>query len=553
MKQKSTNIKLNIKFRNFFGAFLVLFIISFSSIAQVKTTADTTSIKIGEELKVQYEVLADSTDLVVFPDQQTFAPLEVIESYKTDTTYEASKIRLIKRYGLTQFDSGSYTIPPQKIIFNNKFYLSDSINVEVRDVAVDTLKQKMFDIKPVVSVEKPPFKWEKIVYWLLPLLLLAGSLWYYFRRKKKKAEAEKQLPPYEEAIVALQQLDKSDYLIQNKSKEYYSLLTEIVKRYLDREVDDAAQESTTDELIERLQLHKEAGDFDFDAEDIKRLGDILKRADLVKFAKMQQAVGQAEADRAATEEIINHTHEAIPEPTEEELLLDEMYKEEARKKRLKKRILFGSLAGIFVLAIATVILGSVYGFGNVKDTVFGNYSKTLLEGEWVKSEYGVPSIIIETPEVLLRKETGIPAEYADVVISTSQFEYGAKNDAFSIMLNTTKYRDSVPLDLNQSLEAGLQKIEADGAINMVVKREDFKTDSGIEGLKAFGDFNLQDANGKTLDEKREYTMLMFKQDQAMQMVLMFNEFDNEYVTQIKERIIKSIELEVTENQQKNAQ
>ncbi|WP_151892928.1 BatD family protein [Patiriisocius marinistellae] len=552
MKQKSTINILNNVNRNFFGGLFVLFF-SFSSIAQVKTTADTTSIKIGEELRVQYEVLADSTDLVVFPDQQTFAPLEVIESYETDTTYEASKIRLIKRYGLTQFDSGSYTIPPQKIIFNNKFYTSDSINVEVRDVAVDTTKQKMFDIKPVVSVEKPPFKWERIFYWLLPLLLLAGSLWYYFRRKKKKAEAEKQLPPYEEAIVALQQLDKSEYLIQNKSKEYYSLLTEIVKRYLDREVDDAAQESTTDELIERLQLHKDAGHFEFEAEDIKRLSDILKRADLVKFAKMQQASGQAEADRAATEEIINHTHEAIPEPTEEERLQDELYKEEARKKRLKKRVLMGTLAGVVVLGIATVVLGSVYGFGAVKDSVFGNESKTLLEGEWVNSEYGAPAIIIETPEVLLRKETGIPAEFADVVLSTSQFEYGQKKDHFSILLNTTKYRDSVPLDLSQSLEAGLQKIEVDGAINMIVKREDFKTDSGIEGLKAYGDFNLQDANGNTLEEKREYTMLMFKQEQAMQMVLMFNEFDNDYIKQIKERIIQSIEIEVTEKQQQNAQ
>lgn len=543
---------MNVVPRNVFGRLLVLLFISFSGIAQVKTTSDTTSIRIGEELSVQYEILADSTDLVVFPDQQTFSPLEVIESYETDTTYEASKIRLIKRYGLTQFDSGSYTIPPQKIIFNNKFYTSDSINVEVRDVVVDTLKQKMFDIKPVVSIETPPFKWQQLLYWLLPLLLLVGALLYYFRRKKKKAEAEKQLPPYEEAIVALQQLDKSEYLLQDNSKDYYSILTEIVKRYLDREVDDAAQESTSDELIERLNLLKDAGSFEFDTEDIRTLERVLKRADLVKFAKMQHASGQAEADRSSVEEIINHTHEAIPEPTEEELLEDELYKAAAGRKRLKKQILIVTLTGVLVLAIAGVVFGSIYGFSTVKDTVFGHPSKTLLEGIWVKSEYGVPAIIIETPEVLLRREIETPAEAQEMVVSSSQFEFGKKNDRFSLLLNSTKYRDSVPLDLSQSLEVGLQRIEADGAINMVVKREDFTTDSGIEGLKAYGEFNLQDTNGNTLDEKREYILLIFKQEQAMQLIVILNEFENDYVNQIKERIIHSIALEVTEKQQQNA-
>ncbi len=79
-----------------------------------------------------------------------------------------------------------------------------------------------------------------------------GLPFILFRRKKRKEAAEKQLPPYEEAIVALKTLDNTQLLKENKSKEYYSSLTEIVKRYLDREVDEAALESTSDELITRL-------------------------------------------------------------------------------------------------------------------------------------------------------------------------------------------------------------------------------------------------------------------------------------------------------------
>ena len=167
--KKENNISI---FKNKCATILagLLFFLVFSATAQVITKADTTAIKIGEELRISFEIQADSTDLVVFPDQQSFLPLEVIESYATDTTYSNSKINYRKQYGLTQFDSGSYTIPRQKIIFNNKFFLSDTINVEVRDVAIDTTKQKMFDIKAAMEVDKVPFQVPTGVYWLIILV-----------------------------------------------------------------------------------------------------------------------------------------------------------------------------------------------------------------------------------------------------------------------------------------------------------------------------------------------------------------------------------------------
>ena len=68
-------------------------------------------------------------------------------------------------------------------------------------------------------------------------------------------------------------------------KDYYSELTFIIRKYLDEKVYDRALESTTDELISRLSLLKEANQVDISKEDIKNLESILKRADLVKFAK----------------------------------------------------------------------------------------------------------------------------------------------------------------------------------------------------------------------------------------------------------------------------
>ncbi len=154
INQKNRNFNFQRNFYFLFSLFFSLF--SFFATAQVTSSIDSTKIKIGEEILYTINVQADSTDVIVFPEEQTFAPLEMIESYKVDTTYEESKYRLIKKYGLTQFDSGRYTIPPQRILINNKPFLTDSIMVEVNDVVVDTTKQKMFDIKPAIEVKGPP-------------------------------------------------------------------------------------------------------------------------------------------------------------------------------------------------------------------------------------------------------------------------------------------------------------------------------------------------------------------------------------------------------------
>src|SRR5690554_3561575 len=390
------------------NSLLCLFFIlsSFSTITQVTSTVDSTKIRIGEEILYTINVDADSTDVVVFPEGQTFGTLEMIESYKADTTFEASKTKLIKSYGLTQFDSGNYTIPPQRIIINNKPFLTDSVRIEVNTVAIDTTKQKMFDIKPAVEIDAPPFDWLKLIYWGIPLILIVVAV-YLFQRKKRKDAAKKQLPPYEEAIVALKKLDNSQLLKENKSKEYYSNLTEIVKRYLDREVDESALQSTSDELITRLMMHKDAGNFDFSNETIRKLDQIFKRADLVKFARMNQEYGQAEVDRKNIEEIINETHEVIPEPTEEELLKDKEYLEKLQKRKQRKKWIIGVSGVLALLILAGVAYGGITGFDNLKDKIFGNDLRELAEGRWVKSEYGYPAVIIETPEVLVRIDSPI--------------------------------------------------------------------------------------------------------------------------------------------------
>lgn len=527
-----------------FSLFFVLF--SFLSNAQVSFSVDSTKIKIGEEILYTINVEADSSDVVRFQEEQTFVPLEMIESYKADTTFEGAKYRLIKKYGLTQFDSGRYTIPPQIVFINEKPFYTDSIRVEVNDVIIDTTKQKMFDIKPAVEVKNPPFDWLQLLYWLIPILLIVGLAIYLFRRKKKKDAEQKQLPPYEEAIVALKQLDNSQLLKENKSKEYYSNLTEIVKRYLDREVDESALESTSDELITRLMMHKDAGSFDFDLETIRKLDSIFKRADLVKFAKMNQESGQAEVDRKTIEEIINETHEAVPEPTEEELLKNQEYLEKREKRRERKKWILGVTGVLAAIVLAGIIYGGITGFDNLKDKVFGNDLRVLSESRWIKSEYGSPAVILETPEVLVRTEAPVTNAENSVVSGKDYFTYGEMKSPFYIKVSTTRFSQKLDIALENALEAVLTDLEQSGAKNLIVKRDDFETDKGIKGLKAYGEFNVQVSDTKVLKEISTYELLLFAQENGLQEVLIVYQDDGKYAEKIKKRIEASIELEISE-------
>lgn len=518
--------------------------------AQVTSSIDTTAIRIGEEIIYEIAVATDSTENVTFPEQQTFLPLEVIEFYPTDTLSKDTKTTLIKKYGLTQFDSGQYVIPRQRVLINDKPFLTDSVLVEVADVVVDTTSQKMYDIKQPIAVAEPPSKIWRVLPWILLILIaIAGIVYFFLWGRRKIKESKQQLPPYEEALSALQMLDNSELLKNKQIKDYYSSLTEIVKRYLDREVDDMALESTTGELINRLQLLKDSGKLEFDHETIQGLDTILRRADLIKFAKMNTESGQAQADRTSLETIINKTHEAIPEPTEEELLRDEMYRKELEKRKRKQRR--KKWAGISAISIVVLIVisGIIFGFNTLRDIVFGNQTKSWIETEWIKSEYGNPAVVMETPEVLVRADSVIISEALPIITQDDVFILGNVQDALFVMVGSTKVPEGTTLELQKILDQQLTLLENKGATNMIVKDEPFETDNGVEGLRAFGEFNVKVGKNKYKKDKSEFEVLIFAQSGGLQEIIIVNEKEDIYAQQIKERILRNVEIELTQKKQ----
>ncbi len=512
---------------------------------QVKAEIDTVSIKIGEQINYTITVEADSLDLVYFPENQTFSPLEMVEALKVDTVAKDNKLVLQRMYTLTQFDSGAYTIPPQRVAINEQPFFTDSFHIKVADVVVDTTKQKMFDIKPLIKVEKSNAKmWWAIFFIVLGLALIGALVYWFFLRRKPLTEEEiaALLPPYDRALLQLKELENSKYLIEDEFKKYYSELTNIVRSYLDEEVQVTALESTTDELIAKLELMKDAGRLDLMPETIERFKKILQTADLVKFAKSKPSIAVAEDDRSSIEAIVVRTKEAMPEPTMEELLQNEEYLEEMAKKKQRKRIYIAAAVFAFLIIGGTVFTVTYYGYKKVRDTVFGYPTKELLENEWIASSYGFPPVELETPEVLLRQEIQLPEEAQEVVDQNHLFSYGSYLGLFSITVNATTYKEQIDPDFQAALGAMLTTLEASGIKNITTKEEEFQSKSGVNGLKVYGSGQVKSPDNKS--RKLKYSILYFGGKGFMQQLMLSWEDGDEYAEKIVERILASVDVKV---------
>ncbi len=269
----------------------------------VKAEIDTTSIRIGEQFQLKISV--DETQNVIIPKIQ-LKGLEIIDSTRIDTI----KNSLIRRYILTGFDSGAFYIPQQQIFVKNQAFLTDSLLINIATIAIDTAKVKKFPIK---SIKKEPYTFDDFriyIYLILAILAIIGFwiYWFVIRKRKETEDAPtyRTLPPFEEAILRLNELDEKLLWQNNKIKEYYSELTEIVRGYIERELKVPALENTTDEVLAMIKDFKNADSIETSKETIKKLKDLLQEADLVKFAKSKPLAIEIEDDRRDAEFIIGN-------------------------------------------------------------------------------------------------------------------------------------------------------------------------------------------------------------------------------------------------------
>lgn len=534
---------------------LLLFSTTVFAQKQVETKIDVTKNKIGAQFNLTLTTNVDTLSSVTFPKGKMFGKMEVIRDYLIDTIKKNNRYELIKKYGLAQFDSGKYYVPSLKVIINKKEFQTDSLLVEVSNVVVDTLKQKMFDIKPIAEANS-----NKSWIWKLILILLLisgiGVLVYRFIKKRqlKKIEEEVYKTPIEKATNLLNVLEKKELWQKGEIKNYYSELTNIARNYIEEAIEIPAMESTTSELIEGLRIASLKKKMSLSQETIENLERVLKQADLVKFAKSRPLDFEITEDRKKIEKAIIILDKSIPikvENDEDELLnelqLQKQIQIQLRKKR-KNRI-FTAIGIVLAIVFGLLTFFTITkGFDYVKDNIIGHPSKELLEGEWVLSDYGNPNVTIETPKVLRRFDLSktLPKEGMALIKDMESFAYGSFADNFYIMVSTASFKQETQIDLSKALDGAIKMLELQGGQNMILKQEMFDTKQGITGIKGFGTFSVINKLTKT-STKLYYEILLFSQNGGLQQLMIVHEEGDKYANEIAEKMLNSVELKKANN------
>lgn len=500
----------------------------------VVTTVDSTRIKIGAQLNLTLKTITPKESAVIFPEQDRFGAFEVLESYPVDTIKKSNQYELIKRYGLTQFDSGRYVIPKLSVVINDKVHFSDSLKIEVVNVAVDTLKQKMYDIRPIIEVDS------ETNYWWLLLLLLPGIgylIYFLINKYKNKSKDEEEFfaTPIEKATNYLSRLEKKELWQKGEVKSYYIELTEIVRTYIEEAIEVPALENTTSELIDNLKSSIKSKNLNLPNDVLKSLDKLLSSADLVKFAQSKPLEFEIVNDRKNAEKIITSLNSSIPQKEVEQ----EGDVKIADKKRFsisKKNwvVIIISIISIFYLAIGYSIYN--HGFGFLSAIFGGQNSKAILEGDWYTSEYGSPSVTITTPEVLERTVTP-----DSLKTNLQSFNYGNIFGNLHISVSIMPVQKDTQINLDLAMETIVKQLETQGAHSILVDYDDFETQNGFKGKKAFGSMSLNIPGAESFSRVR-YEMLLFSQEGALQQVLVVYKDQDEYAEKVKQKIMNSVEL-----------
>jgi hypothetical protein len=337
--------------------FIILIACTLLGFAQsgVEVKIDPIEMMIGEQAQVTVTVQAPEGAKVEMPTfqprQQIVAGVEVIATQRTD-----DHTLLLT---LTSFDGNLYYLPPFKVKVNGKTVESKSLALKVVEVEVDTTKlDKFFGPK---DVQDNPFQWSdwKLSFWLSILILVLWAVAYYLYLRLRdnkpiiaRIKIVKRLLPHQKAMKEIEQIKADKMVASEDQKEYYTKLTDTLRKYIEERYGFSAMEMTSSEIIARLTSSG-------DQQSLDELRRLFMTADLVKFAKYSTMINENDANLVNAIDFINQTKQEN-QPTEE-VVKPQLSEEDQRSQKTRRvlKCIIWTVCTISILLFCLVVY-SVY-------------------------------------------------------------------------------------------------------------------------------------------------------------------------------------------------
>ena len=186
------------------------------------------------------------------------------------------------------------------------------------------------------------------------LVLLVVAYWLYMRLRDNKPivasiKIVKKLLPHQKALKEIEVIKAEKMVTSENQKEYYTKLTDTLRKYIEERYGFRAMEMTSSEIIDRLTETQ-------DQQALDELRMLFQTADLVKFAKYSTLINENDMNLVNAIEFINKTKvEAQPDQQQARPQLTE---EQVRSKKTR-RALKGSITAL-VVASAAILAYVVY-------------------------------------------------------------------------------------------------------------------------------------------------------------------------------------------------
>jgi hypothetical protein len=266
----------------------------------VRASVDSTHYRIGEWINVTVEAeLSAGTRLTGPQAGDSLGLFEVLHVESDEPKTDGSIIRQVVSVRLITFEPGETVIPAIGFRITAdadnsvKFAVTNPMPVTITTVELEA-EAELKDIKPPLDA---PWAFEDIIPWLVLLgivAVLAAAYWYYDKvKKRKQALPQPAGPPmaaHELALLALRALEDRRLWQQGMVKQFYSEVTEIVRRFFEARFRIIALEMTSDEILAQLKGIPSVQPI------LKMVNTLLLTADLVKFAKYEPSMAEHEEE-----------------------------------------------------------------------------------------------------------------------------------------------------------------------------------------------------------------------------------------------------------------
>ena len=291
--------------------------------ALVDVRIDSAAILIGEQTALHLTVTTakDKPVRILIPTDTLMKGVEILSVSAPDSTLiENDKLVIKQNLLLTSFDSSLYLLPPLKVVDGMDTIQSNQVALKVSTVPVHVDKpEEFYDIK---EIWKAPFvlaDYYAIIYGVLLTLFLICVVVYIVQRLRKRrsslpvaAASAPKLPPYEQAIKELDSIKKMKLWQQGLNKEYYTALTETVRKYIVDRFGVNAMEMTSAEILDMLSKEEIV------VPVYDRLKQILLLADYVKFAKIHPLPDENDLSLTNAYLFVNETKQKMKAADQEE-------------------------------------------------------------------------------------------------------------------------------------------------------------------------------------------------------------------------------------------